>query len=65
MYTCVCVCVSVYLCSGDVLQLEELLHQDLIDLHQDHVHPISVDQCQVSVTLLHTHAHRDVKVMSQ
>lgn len=41
----------VYLCSGDILQFEELLHQDLVDLHQNHIHPISVDQRQVSVTL--------------
>lgn len=44
----------VYLCPGDFLQFEELFHQDLVDLHQDHVHPVSVDQRQVSVTLEHT-----------
>lgn len=45
--------VSVYLSSGDVLQLEELLHQDLVDLHQNHIHAVPVDQRQVSVTLPH------------
>lgn len=46
-----------YLCPGDVLQLEELFHQDLVDLHQNHVHSVSVDQRQVSVTLEHPHTH--------
>lgn len=47
------VSVLVYLSSRDVLQLEELLHQDLVDLHQDHIHAVPVDQRQVSVTLPH------------
>lgn len=27
----------------DVLQLEELLHEDLVDLDQNHVHAVTVD----------------------
>ena len=40
-----------YLSAADVLQLEELLHENLVDFHQDHAHSVSVDQRQVSVTL--------------
>lgn len=56
-----------YLGSGDILQFEELLHQDLVDLHQNHIHPVSVDQGQVSVTLSgdKQRCHGDVTVMSQ
>lgn len=34
-----------------VLQLEELLHEDLVDLDKNHAHAIAVHQRQVSVTL--------------
>lgn len=54
----------VYLSSRVVLQLEELLHQDLVDLHQDHVHAVPVDQRQVSVTLPHK-GHSEVTVRLQ
>lgn len=57
--------VWVYLCPGDILQFEELFHQDLVDLHQNHVHSISVDQRQVSVTLEHTPTQSNVTAPSR
>lgn len=34
-----------------VLQFEELLHEDLVNLDQNHIHAVTVDQGQVPVTL--------------
>ena len=42
---------TVDLCAAHVLQLEELLHEDLVDLDQDHVHAVPIHQGQVSVAL--------------
>lgn len=52
-----------HLCSRNIQQFEKLLHQNLVDLHQNHIHPIPVDQRQVSVTL-QTNTHNDVTAMS-
>lgn len=42
---------TVDLCAAHVLQLEELLHEDLVDLDQDHVHAVPIHQGEVSVAL--------------
>lgn len=54
-----------HLSSRDILQLEELLHQDLVDLHQDHIHTVSVDQRQVSVTLIPTNTNTSTLMSEQ
>ena len=51
-----------YLRPGYVLQLQELLHEDLVDLHQDAVHPVSAEQGEVSVAL-HIHTQVDCKTI--